>query len=158
LADRLPDLRGGRALGVGFLVFCGFVAQITQNRCQGVPLAPLDHLRDQAARKRKLWALQALISRIWPSFFLCCWLGAHKQHIRRVFFRHDIRGGWAALAARHPDVLAVGRGPLLHHTATPRSMIAPWQHQWQHLRPLHALAQASGRSLAQKVLLSTCGR
>jgi hypothetical protein len=28
-----------------------------------------DHLRDQAARKRKLWALQALINRIWPSFF-----------------------------------------------------------------------------------------
>jgi hypothetical protein len=47
---------------------------------QDIESRETDHLRDQAARKRKLWALQALqalISRIWPSFFLCCWLGAH---------------------------------------------------------------------------------
>jgi hypothetical protein len=44
-------------------------------------------LREQRGQNTKLWALQALISRI------CCWLSAHKQHIRRVFFRHDIRGG-----------------------------------------------------------------
>jgi hypothetical protein len=65
----------------------------------------------QAAQNRIFWPLQALISRIWPSFFLCCWFSAHKQHTRRVFVRRDIRGGWAALAARHPDGLAVGRGP-----------------------------------------------
>jgi hypothetical protein len=107
----------------------------------------VDHLRDQAARKRKLWALQALISRIWPSFFLCCWLSAHKQHIRRVFFRHDIRGGWAALAASPPRWAGGGsRGHFFITHLTPRSMVAPWHHQWQHLRPLHALAQASGRT------------
>jgi hypothetical protein len=49
--------------------------------------------REAKTRNYGLWALQALISRTWPSFFLCCWLSAHKQHIRRVFVRHDIRGG-----------------------------------------------------------------
>jgi hypothetical protein len=70
----------------------------------------LDHLRDQAARKRKLWALQALISRIWPSFFLCCWLSAHKQHVRRVFF--VTTSGVAGLRWQQapPDGLEVGRG------------------------------------------------
>ena len=71
---------------------------------------------DQAAQNRTFWPLQALISRIWPSFFLCCWLSAHKQHTRRVFFRYDIRGGWAALVASPPMTWRWVAGPLLHHT------------------------------------------
>jgi hypothetical protein len=75
-----------------------------------------EQLREQRGQNTKLWALQALISRIWPSFFLCCWLSAHKQHTRRVFFRHDIRGGWAALVASPPMTWRWVAGPLLHHT------------------------------------------
>jgi len=92
--------------------------------------APGEQLREQRGQNTKLWALQALISRIWPSFFLCCWLSAHKQHMRRVFFRHDIRGGWAALAASTP----MGWRSVVDHFfithPTPRSTIAPWHHQW----------------------------
>ena len=94
------------ARGLRFKAACPIVRQ--------PPVA--EQLREQRGQNTKLWALQALISRIWPSFFLCCWPSAHKQHIRRVFFRHDIRGGWAALVASPPMTWRWVAGPLLHHT------------------------------------------
>jgi hypothetical protein len=45
---------------------------------------------DQAAQNRIFWPLQALISRIWPSFFLCCWLGDFKPRFRRDFYPTDL--------------------------------------------------------------------
>jgi hypothetical protein len=75
--------------------------------------------------------LQALISRTWPSFFLCCWLSAHKQHMRRVFFRRDISG---VVGLRWQQGTPMGWRWVVDHFflthLTPRSMIAPWHHQW----------------------------
>ena len=51
---------------------------------------PQEQPGDQAAQNRIFWPLQALISRIWPSFFLCCWLGDFKPRFRRDFYPTDL--------------------------------------------------------------------
>jgi hypothetical protein len=63
-------------------------------------------------------------SRTWPSFFLCCWLSAHKQHVRDFFSSRHL--GWLGCAGSKPPGWAGGgsRGHFFITHLAPRSMIA----------------------------------
>jgi hypothetical protein len=90
----------------------------------------LEQLREQGGQNTKLWALQALISRIWPSFFFCA---AGLVLINNIYveFLFVTTSGVVELCWQQGTPMG-WRWVVDHFFIThlaPRSMIAPCHHQ-----------------------------